>query len=171
MNSGKNIPVVSVAGDKNSGKTSLIEQLVSTLKRDGYGIVGVIKYARRDIQIDHEGKDTYRFYESGADAVYIASPAKMAFIRRIESPPPLDEVLGTYFPFADVVFLEGYREGGCPKIHLVAPGKEPGESEQAPADKGSPVLRINVSGQSNPISQEVLHKALEFVRHVMKGTC
>lgn len=164
----RNTPRISVAGDKDSGKTTLIEQLVSALKKDGHR-VGVIKYARREIQIDREGKDTYRFYQSGADAVFIASPDKMALIKRIDSPPPVDEVLDAHFSDADMVFLEGYKGGDCPEIYLVAPGKEPAAEEQAPGGRDRTVLELKVLDERNPISQEVFQKALNFVSQVMKG--
>ncbi len=165
----KNIPIVSIVGDKNSGKTSLIEQLVSALKKEGYR-VGVMKYALREFQMDREGKDTYRFYQSGADAVGIASSDQMALIKRIESPPPVDSVVESYFSDADIVLLEGHRGCDCPRISLVLSDKEPRDVGPAQGDKGRTVLRLVVSGQNNPVSHESLQKALDFVRRVIKGS-
>ncbi|MFQ5957003.1 MAG: molybdopterin-guanine dinucleotide biosynthesis protein B, partial [Candidatus Brocadiales bacterium] len=161
MSSHKNIHIVSVVGGKNTGKTTLVEELISSLKKEGYR-VGVMKYALREFQIDHEGKDTYRFYQSGADAVGITSHSKMAFIKRIKSPPPLDDFLETHFSDADLVLLEGYKGRDCPRICLEMPGKGPAEAEPPPHDVDLPVLRITVSGEKNPISPEIIQDALSF---------
>lgn len=169
MSSHGSLPIVSVIGGKNTGKTTLIEKLVSTFKKDGYR-VGVMKYALREFQMDHEGKDTYRFYRSGAYVVAITSHDKMAVIKRVESPPPLDKVIEAHFLDTDIVILEGYRGRDCPRICLVLPGKEPVESESAPDNKDCPVLRLNVSDQNcSPISPEVLEEAVGFVRGIIES--
>lgn len=169
MSSRLSVPIVSVIGVKNSGKTTLIERLVSTFEKDGYR-VGVMKYALREFQVDHEGKDTYRFYHAGAYAVGITSHDKMAVIKRVESPPPLDKILETHFSDADIVLLEGYRGCDCPRICLIVPGKESVDSESTQDNKDCPILRLNVSGQnSNPISPEALEKAADFVRGIIEG--
>ncbi|MCC7212047.1 MAG: molybdopterin-guanine dinucleotide biosynthesis protein B, partial [Candidatus Brocadia sp.] len=77
----KAIPVVSIIGKQNAGKTTLIEMLIPLLKKRGYR-VGTIKYNIPSFQIDYEGKDTYRHYEAGADIVSISSPEKLAIIKR-----------------------------------------------------------------------------------------
>ncbi|MFQ5862745.1 MAG: molybdopterin-guanine dinucleotide biosynthesis protein B [Candidatus Brocadiales bacterium] len=170
MNSHRNIPVVSIIGDKKSGKTTLIEELVSTFKKEGHR-VGVLKYALREFQIDHEGKDTYRFYHSGADAVGITSHNKMAFIKRIKSPPPVDKFLESLFSDADLVLLEGYKGYEYPRICLIMPGKGLVEAKPPSSNKDCPVLRINVSGEENPISPKVLQEALSFVRQIIERPC
>lgn len=167
MNSHKNIPIVSIVGGKNIGKTTLVEELISSLKKEGYR-VGVMKYALREFQMDHEGKDTYRFYQSGADTVGITSHNKMAVIKRISSPPPLDKFLETHFSDTDLVLLEGYKGHDCPRICLVMPGKAPTDTELSTSNKDQPVISINVSSEKDPISPEVLQQALDFVKQILR---
>jgi molybdopterin-guanine dinucleotide biosynthesis protein B len=163
-----NVPIVSVIGEKNSGKTTLIEQLVSLLKKEGHR-VGVMKYALRRFQMDREGKDTYRFYQSGADAVGIASNDQMAFLKRIDSAPPLGKVLESHFSDADIVLVEGYRGDDYPRICLTVRGKEAAGEKTAAEEGGQPVLKLGVSALDGPISHEVLEDALEFVKDTIKA--
>ena len=168
MSNYENVPVVSVVGEKNSGKTTLIERLVSSLKKEGHR-VGVMKYAQRRFQMDREGKDTYRFYQSGADAVGIASSDQMAFLKRIDSAPPLGKVLENHFSDVDIVLLEGYRGDDYPRICLTVRGKEAAGEKTAPEEGDHPVLRLDVSGLDDPVSHKVLEDALEFVKDTIKA--
>ena len=59
--------VISIIGEKKSGKTSLIEYLIAYLKE--YGKVGCIKHAHElDLGLD-ASKDTARFFSAGAEVV------------------------------------------------------------------------------------------------------
>ncbi len=167
VNNYGNVPIVSVVGEKNSGKTTLIERLVSALKKEGRR-VSVMKYALRRFQMDREGKDTYRFYQSGADSVGIASHEQMAFIKRVDTAPPLDKVLENYFRDADIVLIEGYKGDDCPRICLSARDEGAEDGEAAPSSSDQPVLRLAVSGLDASISNEVLEEALNFIRDTIK---
>ena len=50
--------VFAVSGIKNSGKTTLVEQLVTRLTQLGYK-VGVIKHDGHEFVADHEGTESY----------------------------------------------------------------------------------------------------------------
>jgi molybdopterin-guanine dinucleotide biosynthesis protein MobB len=56
---------ISVIGYSGSGKTYLIENIISKLKLELNLEVGVIKYIHEH-QIDEEGKNSFRFSKSGA---------------------------------------------------------------------------------------------------------
>ncbi|MEK6558347.1 MAG: molybdopterin-guanine dinucleotide biosynthesis protein B, partial [Candidatus Margulisiibacteriota bacterium] len=70
-------PILSIAGHSNSGKTTLIERLIPELSRLGYR-VGTIKHDAHNFVMDHEGKDTWRMSQAGAQTVVIASATQMA---------------------------------------------------------------------------------------------
>ena len=59
-------PIISIVGNSNSGKTTLIEKLIPELKKRGYR-VGVIKHAHHGFNIDKKGKDSWRHKVEGAD--------------------------------------------------------------------------------------------------------
>jgi len=50
------IPIISVAGISNSGKTTLIVKLIKELKVRGFR-VATIKHSHHDFELDTEGKD------------------------------------------------------------------------------------------------------------------
>lgn len=114
----KNIPVVSIIGKQNIGKTTLIGLIIPLLKRKGHR-VGTIKYNIPSFEIDYEGKDTYRHYQAGADVVSISSPQKLATIKRVDrKPPPIKDIIETYYRDVDIVLVEGYKSWRYPYIEI-----------------------------------------------------
>ncbi len=111
------IPIISIVGRSNSGKTTLIERLVPELKKRGYK-VGTIKHDAHGFEIDYEGKDTYRHFQAGTDTVVIASSNKMALIKRLNHSPSLDELVEKLFQDMDIVITEGFKTHDKPKIEV-----------------------------------------------------
>jgi molybdopterin-guanine dinucleotide biosynthesis protein B len=111
------VPVVSIVGKSDSGKTTLIEKIVPILKRRGYR-VGTVKHDVHGFEMDREGKDTYRHFHSGADATLISSPRKLALIRRVECELPLEELVNRYYFDLDIVITEGFKRLNMPKIEV-----------------------------------------------------
>ncbi|RLC76146.1 MAG: molybdopterin-guanine dinucleotide biosynthesis protein B [Chloroflexi bacterium] len=114
------IPIVSVVGKSNVGKTTLLEKLIAELKQRGYR-VGTIKHDVHGFDIDHPGKDSWRLAQAGSDAVVIASPQKLALIKRLEGELSLDEV-ASYIPDVDIILTEGYKRADKPKIEVYRQG-------------------------------------------------
>ena len=111
------VPVVSVVGRGNVGKTTFLEKLIRELKRRGYR-VAVIKHYEHDFDIDQPGKDSWRLARAGSDVAVIAAPQKMATVRRLQTELMLDEVIRT-LPPVDIVLTEGYKQANKPKIEVV----------------------------------------------------
>ena len=91
------IPIVSVVGKSDSGKTTLIEKLVPELTRRGYR-VATVKHDMHGFEVDREGKDSWRHKQAGAHTVVIASPQKIALIRDVERDLTLDEISSARSP-------------------------------------------------------------------------
>ena len=106
------IPVYSVVAYSGTGKTTLIEKLVAELKSRGLR-VAVIKHDAHDFDIDHEGKDSWRFSRAGADVTVVASSTKAAVI---ENRPVALEALLNRITDVDIIITEGYKSGSMPKI-------------------------------------------------------
>lgn len=120
------VPVICFVGPKNSGKTTLLVQVIRLLSSSGVR-VAAFKHDAHDFQIDHPGKDSYRFAEAGAEAVLIASATKVAFVERTAREETLPELVARHARGVDVVLAEGYKSSGYPKVvvHRSATGRPP----------------------------------------------
>jgi len=112
-------PVVSIVAKSGTGKTTLLEKLISELKRRGY-TVGVVKHDAHRLEIDHEGKDSWRLTQAGADTMLITSPAKIAMVKQNRDgvEPALVEAIATYCGDLDIVLTEGFKRSSMPKIEV-----------------------------------------------------
>ncbi|MEG0640961.1 MAG: molybdopterin-guanine dinucleotide biosynthesis protein B [Clostridium sp.] len=110
------IPIISVVGFSNSGKTTLLVKIIKEIKKRGYK-VAIIKHHSHDFDIDHEGKDTYLHAKAGADTVVISSPTKYAIVSKVEDEKTIDE-LAKNIKDVDIIITEGYKSGNKPKIEV-----------------------------------------------------
>ncbi len=125
------LPVFAVVGEKNSGKTRLIETLTRHLKEKGFK-VGVVKHIpHKDFTIDSENKDSWRYAKAGAKTVLCVSPEEIAIIRKLKN---ADKEFKNIFKFTtkdefDCLFVEGFKnklkdDENIPKIVVVKTPKE-----------------------------------------------
>ncbi len=110
-----------IAGYSGGGKTTLIEELIPVLKSRGLK-VAVVKHDAHGFQMDHEGKDTYRFSAAGADRVMISSAAS-GFAEIDKSPRSLEEMLRGIDDM-DIVIVEGYKGAYIPKMYVMTERNE-----------------------------------------------
>ena len=110
------IPVISIVGRSNSGKTTYLEKVIRELKARGYR-VATIKHDVHGFEMDKPGKDTWRHAQAGADVVCISSPAKMAMIKKVEQELALDDVIACISD-VDIIFTEGYKQERKQKIEI-----------------------------------------------------
>jgi molybdopterin-guanine dinucleotide biosynthesis protein MobB len=111
------IPVVSVVGKSNSGKTTLIEKMIGELIRRGYR-VATIKHNRHGFEIDHEGKDSWRHKQAGARTTVVASPHRVAVVEDLEKDLDIGELVDRYIRNVDIVLSEGFKKNPFPKIEV-----------------------------------------------------
>jgi molybdopterin-guanine dinucleotide biosynthesis protein B/molybdopterin-guanine dinucleotide biosynthesis protein len=108
---------LSFVAKSGTGKTTLLEKVIAELKQRGY-LVGVIKHDAHRFEIDHPGKDSWRLTQAGADTMLVSSPEKLALVKKHPDPPPVDELIATYFADVDVILTEGFKKSGLPKIEV-----------------------------------------------------
>jgi len=123
------IPIFSVVAFSGTGKTTFIEKLVAELKSRGRR-VAVIKHDAHEFDIDHEGKDSWRFTRAGADITVVASGSKVAIM---ENRPVQLETLLSRISDVDIILTEGYKSGMWPKIAMKRSGT--GKPLPLPADE------------------------------------
>ncbi len=122
------IPVIAFAAYSGTGKTTLIEQIIRCLKARGLR-VGVIKHDAHEFEIDHEGKDSWRFAHAGADVTIVGSGTKTAIIE--QRPHTVHELIAR-MEGVDLVIVEGYKNENLPKIGICR--KATGKGFTAPLD-------------------------------------
>lgn len=110
------IPVVSIVGKSDSGKTTLLEKLLREAKRRHWR-VATIKHDVHGFEMDTPGKDTWRHAQAGADMVVISSPDKIAILENVAQDQELDAVMAR-IRGVDLIFTEGYKRGNKPKIEV-----------------------------------------------------
>ena len=116
------IPIVSIVGKSDIGKTTLIEKLLPELTRRGYRIA-TVKHDVHGFEVDQEGKDSWRHKKAGAHTVMISSPQKIALIRDVEKDLTLEEIREKFIQDVDLILSEGYKKDVQPKIEVFRKGK------------------------------------------------
>ena len=102
--------IFGIVGWKNSGKTGLMERLVSDMTARGLK-VSTIKHAHHSFDVDHVGRDSYRHRFAGASEVMLASNKRWALMHELRSElePTFNELLAKMLP-VDLILVEGFKK-------------------------------------------------------------
>jgi len=111
------IPIVSIVGKSNSGKTTLLEKIIFNLAARGYR-VATIKHNKHGFNIDHEGKDSYRHKKAGAHTTIVSSPHQLALISDVDHDHSFEEIRDKFITDADIILTEGFKVNDYPKIEV-----------------------------------------------------
>ena len=157
--------IISIAGKQNAGKTTLIKDLIPKLKEHGYR-VGTLKYNIRKFDIDHEGKDTYKYSSSGADSVAISTQSEFVVMKKTAKPLTLQEIIEAHFSDVDVVLVEGYREDDYPRIRII----DPQDTNAVKTDSENELLLVNEKTENSCFSINGINRARDFIEKSLKIT-
>lgn len=122
--------LLAFSGPSDSGKTWMIERLARRWTAQGLR-VGVLKHCSKGYDIDRDGKDSSRFWNSGAEAVAIVGPGEWTVRRREESPDPRRIVEEAFPADLDIAIIEGFKEYPAPRVYVRGAVRKPGD--QVPA--------------------------------------
>ncbi len=156
--SSKDVTIISIAGEKNAGKTTLINDLIPKLKERGHE-VGTLKYNIMKFDIDHEGKDTYKYFRSGADAIVLTSQEKLAVIKKLPKPLKLNEIIEMHLSNVGVVLVEGYRKNDCLRIKIV----DSQDPKTVNVDPENELLLVKENLETKRFSAKDINMALAFI--------
>ena len=140
------IPIIAVLGATKSGKTTLIEYLISNLSKEGFKI-GTIKHIHdTGFSIDAKGKDTWRHARAGAEIVVGAAPKEIAIIRKKEtSENELEGIIDLVKDEKlDLLIIEGFHSVVCQRkdIFKIVAAKSEEELRRTLEGTVDPVLAI-----------------------------
>ena len=106
---------LAVSGWKNSGKTTLIESLLPLLAQRGLK-TAVLKHDGHNYEPDVPGRDSYRFFQAGADSSVIYDKDKYTVTRRRKI---TEWEITSLAQGVDLILMEGFKESGYPKIEII----------------------------------------------------
>ena len=109
--------VIGFYGYSNSGKTTLLEELIRQLRQEDYR-VAAIKVSGHTVEMDQPGKDTWRYAHAGADMVVMASRQETDFI--IQQSLDTETIIRiiTEVQPVDIILIEGVKDAKIRKIRL-----------------------------------------------------
>ena len=129
------LPILGICGWSGSGKTTLIEQVVPALIAGGLKVV-VLKHNAHGLDVDRPGKDSDRFFNTGADV--LAEGPDQAFFRTHRDGGELVELLAPLADKYDLVLVEGHKHMALPKVWLLSD-----DETVPPAEAGEPLTVLS----------------------------
>jgi len=106
---------VAFTGPSNSGKTTLILKVARKLIHEKHLEVAIIKHDPKDkARFDVQGKDSYRFSDTGAEVI-VTSPRRTTYFSHRHA--DLDEMIRMFDRF-DVLLVEGLKNLPLPRISI-----------------------------------------------------
>ena len=104
---------VAFTGPSGSGKTTLVEKVAKVLIEKQK--VAIIKNDPKDKAVfDVEGKDSYKFFRTGAEVV-VTSPTRTTYFSQREK--TLDDIIAMIHEF-DILLVEGLKTLPLPRIAI-----------------------------------------------------
>ena len=106
---------VAFTGPSNSGKTTLIQKIATILIKEHNLAISIIKNDPKDkAQFDVAGKDSHRFFATGAEVV-VTSPTRTTYFARHHK--NLNDIIGMVNNF-DILLVEGLKTLPLPRIGI-----------------------------------------------------
>ena len=112
------VPIVSIVGKGDSGKTTFLEKLIAELS--GRGVrVATVKHHVHDYDIDVPGKDSWRHARAGATTTMVSSPDKFALVEQVQREYTLPELSALAARTGnDILLTEGFKRDATVRIEI-----------------------------------------------------
>lgn len=113
-------------GHSGSGKTTLVEKLLPELTRRGL-VAATIKHAHHKVELDHEGKDSWRYRKAGAVISMLVTANELQIVAEAVDRREPAQLAERFLGEADLVLAEGFSLAPGDKIEILrrACGKSP----------------------------------------------
>ena len=111
-------PVFIFVGHSGAGKTTFVERLVHELDRRQVR-VATIKHAHHKVELDHSGKDSWRYTQAGAKlSLLLTTDALQLVAQAVDQREPA-ELAERFLGEADIVLAEGFSHAQGEKIEIL----------------------------------------------------
>jgi len=107
----------SFTGWSNSGKTTVITRLMAGFKERGKEVL-VVKNVPHKYHLEPEGKDSFKFLESGAREVLLVARDEIVTLQKKEKEEQIFQILEAKTGADDIIFLEGLHRESIPVIEV-----------------------------------------------------
>ena len=112
------VPVVSIVGTADSGKTTFLEKLIAELSSRGVR-VATVKHHLHDYDVDIPGKDSWRHARAGSVVAMVSSPEKLSLVQKVAQEMTLPELAAIAFVAgSDILLTEGYKREGVNRVEV-----------------------------------------------------
>lgn len=105
-------------GHSGSGKTTLIEKLLPELTARGLN-VATIKHAHHKVQLDKEGKDSWRYKNAGASMSMLVTTDALQLVADAVDRREPQQLAERFLGEADLVLAEGFSLAPGAKIEIL----------------------------------------------------
>jgi molybdopterin-guanine dinucleotide biosynthesis protein B len=104
---------VAFTGPSNSGKTTIVEKISKILVKDYK--VAIVKHDPKDkAQFDTEGKDSYKFSQTGAETIVVSPTRTTYFSKQSKDLRGIIDMLNDF----DFLLVEGLKTLPLPRIAI-----------------------------------------------------
>jgi molybdopterin-guanine dinucleotide biosynthesis protein B len=111
-------PILTFIGWHNSGKTTVIREVVRRLRDRGYKIAVIKSTKHRGLNFDSPGSDSYLYGKDGIESVALICPDELILFQE-NTGEDLKHLAFRLFPDADLVIGEGFKHvSGISKIEV-----------------------------------------------------
>ena len=109
--------IIGFYGESDTGKTTLIVDIISRLTNEGFKIASV-KITDKKISIDTEEKDTWKHSSAGSQLVVFSTDIETDFLlkQKISVNKLVDYI--NHFGRYDIIIVEGVNDEETPKIRI-----------------------------------------------------
>jgi molybdopterin-guanine dinucleotide biosynthesis protein B len=111
-------PVFIFVGHSGSGKTTLVEKLLRELTSRGLQ-PATIKHAHHKVELDKEGKDSWRYKKAGAVMSMLVTANELQLVADAVDRREPAQLAARFLGEADIVLAEGFSLAAGEKIEVL----------------------------------------------------
>lgn len=112
-----------ITGFTNSGKTTVMTELIACLTKNGYRVCTIKHHGHTDpLTPEHEPKDSMKHRRAGAKAslVYSNQNELQLIVNETSGEMTLEQLISLYSSFHfDILLIEGYKYAAYPKTVVI----------------------------------------------------
>ena len=149
-------PVFIFVGHSGSGKTTFVEKLLPELVARGLN-VATIKHAHHKVELDQEGKDSWRYKNAGASMSMLVTTSALQLVADATEDRDPQQLAERFLGEADLVLAEGFSLSPGDKIEILR--RECGKAPRCTVADGVIALVTDM----DEVAPELPHFALDDV--------